>query len=208
VFVIKKFWATINVPRHIKRYFYIKKIESYTNSKNKTWILVINVLIAILVLMAGYYIFFINENRNLKKAGIATGILALLIWVIWISCFVLGYEKRNSGITQLILKGEDGKNVKVWDVRQKKSFVIGKKTAEADVDIDLSDAEYATLISKQHAVLNYSGDNWYVEDIGSTNGSGIKRRNENSRFRIEVDKPYPIQSGDILYIANTKILVK
>ena len=206
--IINKFLAAINLPRHIKRYFYIKKIESFRNSKNKALILTINLLIAVSVLAAGYYIFFINKNYNLKIFGIIVGVGTLLAWLIRISFFVIGYENRNIGIGKLILKGEDGKNLKVWDTGNKKSLLIGKSSPEAEVDIDLSDVEYASLISKQHAVLNCSGENWYVEDIGSTNGSGIKRRNERSRFRLEADKPYPIHSGDIIYIANTKILVK
>lgn len=206
--IIKRFLAAINLPRHIKRYFYIKKIEGYMNSKNRNWIVLINVLIAVLVLAAGYYIFFVNQNYNLKIVGITVAIAVMLIWIIRISFFVIGYENRNSGITKLILKGEDGKNLKVWDAGNKTSFVIGKGSTEAEVDIDLSDVEYSSLISKQHAVLNYSGESWYVEDIGSTNGSGIKRSNERSRLRLEVDKPYPIHSGDTIYIANTKILVK
>jgi hypothetical protein len=205
---INKFLAAINIPRNIKRYIYIKKIESYRNSKNKGLILTINLLIALSALAAGYYIFFINENYNLKIFGIIVGIGALLAWLIRISFFVLGHENRNIGISKLILKGEDGKNLKVWDTGNKTSFLIGKSSPEVEVDIDLSDVEYASLISKQHAILNCSGENWYVEDIGSTNGSGIKRRNERSRFRLEVDKPYPIHSGDTIYIANTKILVK
>jgi len=208
VLVIDKILAVINLPRHIKRYIYIKKIEGYTNSRNKDMILMINLLIAVLALAAGYYIFFVNKNPNLKMAGIIIGAVALLGWMVRISYFVIRYENRNSGITKLILKGEDGKNLRDWDVGNKTSFVIGKGSSVAEVDIDLSDVEYASLISKQHAVLNCSGENWFVEDIGSTNGSGLKRRNENSRFKLEADKPYPIHSGDIIYIANTKILVK
>lgn len=208
VLFIDKFLAVINLPRHIKRYFYIRKIEGYMNSKNKNLILAINLLITLLTLATGFYVLFVIENRNLKIAGIMIGATALLAWLVRISFFVINYEKRNRGISKLILKGEDGKNLKVWDTGNKMSFVIGKGSPEAEVDIDLSDVEYASLVSKQHAVLNCSGDSWYIEDIGSTNGSGIKRHNENSRFKLEADKPYPIHSGDIIYIANTKILVK
>lgn len=43
-----------------------------------------------------------------------------------------------------------------------------------EVDIDLSDVEYASLISKEHAVLNYSSGSWFIEDLESENGVGIK----------------------------------
>ncbi|HYH05266.1 MAG TPA: FHA domain-containing protein, partial [Bacillota bacterium] len=63
-------------------------------------------------------------------------------------------------------------------------------------------------VSKQHAVLNFSGESWYIEDLGSTNGSGIKRITDNKRFRLEQGKPYRLSAGDLIYIANIQILVK
>ncbi|HEX9061438.1 MAG TPA: FHA domain-containing protein, partial [Clostridia bacterium] len=64
------------------------------------------------------------------------------------------------------------------------------------------------LVSRQHAVLNLVENDWFVEDIGSVNGSGLKRMNDSSNIVIEQGEPYKIDTGDIIYIANTKLLVR
>lgn len=204
---IIKFLEAINVPGHIKRYYIIKKIECYTKKRQNSFLIfLINVLILSAFLGAYYYIFFVNTNCDIKYWSVIAGIITLLVYMVQISIFVLRYEKKYSGITQLVLKDDEGRNVRVWDVQNKTSLIIGK--GSKDVDIDLTVSEYASLISKQHAVLNFAGNNWYVEDIGSTNGSGLRRRDEKNKIKIETGKPYKLNSGDLIYIANTKILVK
>jgi len=199
----------INLPRHIKRYFLIRKIERYTQKQKLSFL---NFLINLLILAACfgtyYYIFFVNSNSDIKVWSIVAGGLLLLVYLIRISVFVLRYQDKRPGITQLVLQDDEGRNVRVWDIKARTSLIIGKGSKDADVDIDLTISEYASLISKQHAVLNYAGNNWYIEDIGSTNGSGLRRKNERSKIKIETGKPYKLNSGDMIYIANTKLLVK
>jgi pSer/pThr/pTyr-binding forkhead associated (FHA) protein len=75
------------------------------------------------------------------------------------------------------------------------------------VDIDLSNAQYSELISRQHAVLNYADGAWFIEDIGSSYGTGLKRVNE-EKSKLDVERLYELNLGDIIFIANTKIMVK
>lgn len=86
--------------------------------------------------------------------------------------------------------------------------MVGKNTRNNEVDVDLTDAEYAYLISKQHAVLNFAADNWYIEDIGSSNGVGIRTIKDNLKRKLDKDSPYRLDLGDIIYIANTKLIIK
>jgi hypothetical protein len=209
VFSIKRFLEIINIPKHIKRYVIIKRIERYCKPRNHRFLVwVVNVFIFVVLLGALSYIYFINTNQWLKYIATLTVIILILLYMVYLTVYVLLYEKRKSGISQIILKGEDGRNIQVWDLQNQSALLIGKKTRENDVDIDLSVADYASLISKEHAVLNYAGDHWFIEDIGSTNGSGIKRRDENSKEKIQVGKPYQLNTGDIVYIANTQLLTK
>lgn len=209
MFTIKRFLEIINIPKHIRRYIIIKRIERYCKPKNhRALVWVINVFIGIVLLGALSYVYLINTNIRLKWIATWTVVLLVFIYIIQLTVYVLLYEKRKSGISQIILKGEDGRNIKVWELQNQSSLLIGKKMRDNDVDIDLSIADYAALISKEHAVLNYAGDQWYIEDIGSTNGSGIKRRDENSKEKMIVGKPYPLNAGDIIYIANTQLLMK
>ena len=206
---IRRFLEIINMPKHIKRYMIIQKIERYSKPQNnKSLIWIINGIMLLLFISVMVYIFMINTNLVLRRYTIITLVLLVVIYLIRISIYVLKYEKKTSGITQLILKDDEGRNVKVWDIKNKSSVIIGKKNRDTEVDIDLSGAEYASLISKEHAVINYAGNEWYIEDIGSTNGSGIKRSDEKSKLKVEPGKLYRLQPGDIIYIANTKILAK
>ncbi len=206
---MKKFLEYINLPKNLKRYFIIKKMDSYTKDKKyAAWIIVIDFLIIIALAAIVCYIYFISGNDNLKIFGLISAVLFVAYLVIKISVFVVNYEKSYSGITKLIMIDENGSSLKSWDLGDRTSILIGKSTKESDVDIDLSDSEYAALVSRQHAVLNFANDSWYIEDIGSANGSGIKRANENSKLKMEKGTPYKINSGDTIYIANTKLLTK
>ena len=116
-------------------------------------------------------------------------------------------DNNNGGISKLILLSEDGRSLKTWNIAGKVSVLIGRNTKDNEVDIDLSDAEYSELVSRQHAVLNFSKNKWYIEDVGSSYGSGLKKVDE-EKFKLESETLYEVNSGDTLYIANTKILVK
>jgi pSer/pThr/pTyr-binding forkhead associated (FHA) protein len=69
--------------------------------------------------------------------------------------------------------------------------------------------EYASLISKQHAVLNHASGIWYLEDLDSRNGVGIKKQGTGgTKQLLENENPHKVDSGDMIYIANTRLLVK
>jgi hypothetical protein len=206
---MRAFFEWVNIPKHIKNYIIRKKISGYSrNRSGGPDIFVIDLLMLALFAGAVHYIYFINADREVKRYGL--GILAAFVcfFTLKISAFSLRNKPKYHGVKELILKDDEGRNVKVWDVAAKTALLIGKSGPDNEADIDLGESEYAVLVSKQHAVLNFSSDSWYIEDIGSTNGSGLKRSGANEKVLLEPGKPYPITSGDIIYIANTKILVK
>ena len=49
-------------------------------------------------------------------------------------------------------------------------------------------------------------EQWYVEDFGSQNGVKIQKAEDGQCYKI-LGRPCRIQAGDILYIANTKLLL-
>lgn len=191
----------------MKKFINSKKVEKYSqNSNNIIWVMVIDIVIAIISISTLYYIYFVNEDKNLKYIGY--GLIAVALAFLGVRVFTLT-RKANSkgGISKLILISEDGRSVKTWNIMGKVSFLIGRNTKDNEVDIDLSDAEYSELVSRQHAVLNFSEGKWYIEDVGSSYGSGLKKVDE-EKFKLDSERLYEIKSGDTLYIANTKILVK
>lgn len=115
-------------------------------------------------------------------------------------------EIQKNNITHLILKNEDGYDIKTWAIGRSNSLTIGK-TTRVRVDIDLSTTVYAGLISKMHAILNKTDSGWYLEDLGSRNGTGLQKYSDNRKIKVG-NAPVKVQSGDIIYIATTAILLK
>lgn len=208
---MRAFLEWLNIPKHIKNYIILKKINGYSRNRSGDFgIFIVDFLIIALFAGAVYYIYFINADRNVKQFGLGILLAFIIFYMVKISVFSIYNQQKCNGPTKLILKNDEGRNVKVWDIENKTALLIGKSGREEDneVDIDLAESEYAVLISKQHAVLNFSSGSWYIEDIGSTNGSGLKSSDANEKVLLETGRPYPINAGDIIYIANTKILVK
>lgn len=60
-------------------------------------------------------------------------------------------------------------------------------------DIPLND----TFLSSEHAVLEWDGNTWLIEDLGSTNGSWLNGR--------ELDQPMPLTYGDIIQVGHVEL---
>lgn len=58
-----------------------------------------------------------------------------------------------------------------------------------------------TFVSTEHALLSFRDGQWWIEDLGSTNGTYINRR--------LIAGPTPVEYGDIIEIGKTRMkLVK
>jgi len=107
---------------------------------------------------------------------------------------------------ELVLLNEHDKPIRAWDLTGKTAMVIGRKGKNEEVHVDLSDCEYSALINVQHAVLNFSLDSWYIEDLGSQNGIRIKKAEDGVCYQVTANRPCKISAGDVIYIAKTKLL--
>lgn len=190
----------------LKLFWRLKKSEK--NEENKVAIMGINITILIILIIAVYYIFFISTSIYIKAAAVICFIAFLIAYIVRAFIYVSRYTDKDSEINQLILVDEDGNYKKEWNINGKISLLIGKNTKNNEVDIDLANTDYSYLISKQHAVLNFATNNWYIEDIGSSNGVGIKKLNDNVKRKLFKDVPYKLDSGDTIYIANTQLIIK
>ncbi|AMA73489.1 FHA domain-containing protein [Aneurinibacillus thermoaerophilus] len=188
--------------------FFKRYIRNSNETESSFWINIVDILIVVIAVAALIYVYGLNMNTSLK---IGVSLLLLIVTIRYVikkyRVFTVQHEEKK-GITRLVLLDEEGESVKEWYIQGETSLLIGKNSSQNEVDIDLSDAEYASLISKQHAVLNYAAGNWYIEDIDSKNGIGVKKANKSTKRRLENQTPYRIDSGDIIYIANTRILFK
>ena len=108
-------------------------------------------------------------------------------------------------IDKIDLINETGMVVDSWELYDKTSAVIGKDIGENQVDIDLSQNPYASMIEIEHAVLNYADDNWYIEDLGSQNGISIMKSGSNKKYKLSSLQPCKLDFGDIVFIGMCQL---
>ena len=67
-------------------------------------------------------------------------------------------------------------------------------------DVDLSKYDPASRISRRHARVTTRGHQFFIEDLGSANGTVI-----NGRTRLKPQEPYPLVNGDVVKIGETTL---
>ncbi|MGN0330888.1 MAG: FHA domain-containing protein [Kineothrix sp.] len=110
-------------------------------------------------------------------------------------------------ISEIVLLSEEGNELMLWDMYGRTALVIGRAGKESQADIDLSSSPYAGMVDEEHAVLNFSGGNWYIEDLGSENGLSIKKRPDGRVYRLAA-KPCILEAGDQILVGMNHLLVR
>ena len=178
---------------------------------NKRQFLYDGMIVMLLFLLAVciYFLYFINKDIEIRAVGTAVIILLLVLWFYYAR---RNTQKQNvlyqSNIKKFVLITRDGEKEKEWYCEGVNSFLIGKSTIDHEVDIDLADTYYAEYISPNHAVLNYAEGYWYIEDLNSKNGVGIKKKGEEYALRLKPMTSYKIDEGDMIYISKAKLFVR
>lgn len=111
-------------------------------------------------------------------------------------------------ITETVLLSEEDTELMVWDLYGKTASVIGRDVKENQVDIDLGKSAYASMVDIEHAVLNFSTGNWYVEDLGSSNGISVKKSGDGRVYKLSADTPCRLERGDCLYVGLNRLLFR
>ncbi len=161
-----------------------------------------------------FFLYFINKDISIRILGTIALLLLLVVWYIFeykknkVNSInpLIHFEEKN--IKRFILITYEGEKEKEWYCDGVKSFLIGKGTTSKDVDIELGDTHYSKFISNEHAVLNFTNGFWYIEDLNSTNGVGLKKNGEEFALRLKPMVAYKVDEGDIIYISKAKILVR
>ncbi|MCI9102083.1 MAG: FHA domain-containing protein [Lachnospiraceae bacterium] len=149
-------------------------------------------------------------------------IFACILAVLFLLLAVMDKEDRNqymeqSGysslgkdepIAEIVLLNEEDKPLMSWDIYGKTAMVIGRDVKENQVDIDLGQSPYASMVDIEHAVLNYSAGSWYVEDLGSSNGISVKKVSDGRVYKLSRDTACRLERGDCLYIGLNHLLLK
>ena len=107
---------------------------------------------------------------------------------------------HTTAISQISLLNKNGEIISSWELYGKTSAIIGKDIGENLVDINLNDTPYAAMIEVEHAVLNYAGGNWYIEDLDSQNGISIQKVGQDKAYKLSALQPCKLDFGDIVFI--------
>ncbi|BAU27190.1 FHA domain-containing protein [Aneurinibacillus soli] len=190
-----------------KASFWLRTGTTDVGTERARQIKIVDRMILIVILAALIYIYFINEHTGIKIVATLFLLALLAVYAVRKYEYIEDQEEISSKITKLVLLDEEGGHVHEWPIQGMTSLLIGKSSKQNEVDIDLSETEYASLISKQHAVLNYSAGCWYIEDIDSKNGTGIQKAHTDQKSKLQDHSPHPIGAGDTIYIANTRIML-
>jgi len=111
-------------------------------------------------------------------------------------------------ITEIVLLSEEDTELMAWDLYGKTAMVIGRDVKENQVDIDLGKSPYASMVDIEHAVLNFSAGNWYVEDLGSANGISVKKAGDGRLYKLSADTPCRVERGDCLYVGLNRLRLR
>lgn len=117
-------------------------------------------------------------------------------------------EVEKNQIKEIILKNDEGYDIQKWEIGRKKELIIGKNTPRNEVDVDVSSEGYSNLVSRIHGSLRKIDGIWYYEDLGSQNGSGLEKKDDRRKIKLERNRAVKVEKGDIIYLPVTKILLK
>ena len=167
------------------------------------------VIVSVAVLIFQYQLY---AQEAIKEGLTIFASLAILVsGMDLLRCMKKGHTKekkiqRIGEIRRLLLLDEEERPIKTWEMAGKVALVIGKRNQQEPVDVDLSDCAYSDLIEEQHAVLNYCKGDWFVEDLSLQNGIRVKKVEDGQCYQV-MKRPCKVCAGDIIYIANTKLLL-
>lgn len=147
-------------------------------------------------------------------------IYKIILWLSGLSIFLFflaavlekpakkRFDTAKRKIRELVLLSEEDTELCVWDIYGKTAVVIGRDERENQVDIDLNTSSYASMVEIEHAVMNFSSGNWYIEDLGSKNGIRIKKEGDKKIYQLSSNTPCKVDCGDILYIGFNRLLLR
>ena len=151
---------------------------------------------------------YMEQGQQRDSYLIVCGLLILFFLVFAFRDFYTakpGRKKAGRAIQKLILLDEEGNELSAWHIGGKTSVLIGRETRQESVDINLQNTEYGGLVDCHHAVLNYAGGQWFIEDLGSRNGIRIEKKEDGKLYQVSGDHLCRVNTGDILYIGNTRL---
>lgn len=111
---------------------------------------------------------------------------------------------RSAAAKLLVLEPQSGE-IRGTYILDKQTSLIGRMDPVSGIfpDIDLSPYDPESKISRRHARVWYEKDRFFVEDLGSVNGTVI-----NGTLSLPPRQPHALEDGDVLQLGETQLLFK
>ncbi len=162
------------------------------------------------IAICGFGLFFVAiffESGYMKwiMAIIGIQLAGVAVYDALIKHGILSSKKRKGPhITGLSLLNDEDQTIATWDLYEKTSLIIGIDQGENQVDVNLAESVYASTLDVEHAVLNYAGGQWYVEDLDSENGVSVMK-SDGQRYQLLAMSPCLLEKGDILFVSYVRL---
>ena len=175
---------------------------------------ILDVLLFVICFIIGLMGFFYIEGNYRWIFPFVGGFFAVLFFVLTLHDYRksddTNYIKQveNTLITEVTLLSDENHILTIWPLYGKVSMVIGRDVGENQVNINLDGSVYASMVEVEHAALNYCRDSWYVEDLASKNGVRVQKQADGRKYKLSSNQPCKLNSGDILYIGLTRLMIR
>jgi eukaryotic-like serine/threonine-protein kinase len=116
-----------------------------------------------------------------------------------------GAYPKAAATAKLFVEGTSELSAPTFSL-QKDEILVGRRDPMSNIfpEVDLSKYDPQTKISRRHARIWRDGNNFLVEDLGSSNGTVLASSVKDS-FRLVPHRPHPLVSGDKLKIGDTTL---
>ncbi len=123
---------------------------------------------------------------------IAAALYAFIAWTVytlWIEVYRKGLNKEKNSVPTLIIKFSDEQGEKIQYITRPVA-IMGR---EQDCDVCIADRS----VSSRQARFSYHQNQWWVEDLNSTNGTFLNRD--------LLRQPAVLVSDDLISCGNTDL---
>ena len=115
------------------------------------------------------------------------------------------YSPRSTATAKLVLVGTSELDAPAYSI-EKLENLVGRRDPMSNIfpEVDLSKYDPQTKISRRHAKIWRDGQNYLVEDLGSSNGTILMKAVSDS-LRLIPHQPHSLASGDRLRLGDTTL---
>ena len=136
---------------------------------------------------------------------------ALLLPSLFILLFLSGRENRGKSgesdalpLSSLLLLNEEGREIRSWSLLGRSSLRIGRGGEGERPEVDLSGQDFEEELAAEHAVLNRAGGQWYLEDLGSGEGTLLHLTGSGESLWL-MERRSIVRRGDLIQIGRNRL---